>query len=55
MGAFLDKPNTRKFVQDGQIIIPARNDEEATGGGSPGAAAPPAAYLIRFGGSSMQG
>lgn len=43
-------------MQDGQIIIPALGqDDEAAGGVSGAVGVAPGGYLIRFGGSSMQG
>ena len=56
MGAFLDKPNTRKLTQDGQILLRTGGAEACAAPSTHnGAAALPAAYLVKFGGSSMQG
>jgi len=63
MGALLDRPNTTKLLQDGELLLPARAcDAEgynhALGGngtGAPGQPQLPAYWLVKFGGASMQG
>jgi hypothetical protein len=58
MGALLDRPNTTKLLQDGELLLPARAADALgykndSGNGSETQL--PAYWLVKFGGASMQG